>query len=139
MVIKKSPYRFQVGYCLSTQRLNQTYLTKTECVMVFCCSCDRGSVSSSLWLGRNLNIVCSSIPSWSSVYDYFAERFSAICCKQQRFAIANVVGCVRSGNRCISGIAIAKRLYENRWAQIASIRSNPDCKTTGQRNTKRDR
>ncbi|MEW6498832.1 MAG: hypothetical protein AB1589_40990 [Cyanobacteriota bacterium] len=60
--------------------------------MVFRCNSDRASVSSSLWLGRKLNIVCSSIPYWSSVYDYFAERFSAICCKQQRFAIANLVG-----------------------------------------------
>ncbi|MEW6495530.1 MAG: hypothetical protein AB1589_23875 [Cyanobacteriota bacterium] len=93
--------------------------------MLFRCICDRGSVSSSLWLGRNLNIVCLRIPSWSSVCDYFAECCSAICCKPQRWrsylaiamlfdhasqtrhAIANLVGCLSSGNRCISGIAIA--------------------------------
>ncbi len=127
-------------------RLNQTYLTKTECIMVFRCNCDRASLSSSLWLGGKLNIVCLRIPSWSSVFDYFAQRFSAICCKHQRWrsylaiasrhAIANLVGCVSSGNRCISGIAIAKRLHENSLAQTASIPSNSCCKTTGQRNTK---
>ena len=35
----------------------------------------------------------------------------------------------------MSRIAIAKRLCENRLAQIASIRSNPGCKTTGYKNT----
>lgn len=86
--------------------------------MLFGCNCDRGSLSSSLWLGRNLNIVCLRIPSWSSVRDYFAE-----CCS----AIANLVGCVSSGNRCILGIAIAKRLHENRLARAASIPSNSGC------------